>query len=360
MKALANQAAAAAAAEAGQPAQSPSPSDAPSAAARNPQLADTAKSQRPVAMNAAEAADATDRAGRHESRVGNQPGGEQLQALASTMKETLGKELPAAREALMTAAKPAQAAPPVGEAAKSLANNLKSLQAAMNGQSQAAAQTWQRQTPAGEPQTPAGTSAAAAQPAPAGQGGNASTAEQQAMARALDALDQQLNPSAPQQSAGEGESQQPGQPGQQGKGEQGQQAQNGSKDAEGNQSGQPGQQGQPGQAQAAAQSAMAQAAQAAQTAMRMDRAQSSATQPGSLLGSNQSEKSMGGAKAEGTALQAKDLPDAQGLKRGDWGRLPKKLAEQLTKGSQESIPGEYRQAVETYYRVIAEKTKKRP
>ena len=54
------------------------------------------------------------------------------------------------------------------------------------------------------------------------------------------------------------------------------------------------------------------------------------------------------------------LPDANGLKRGDWGKLPKKLAEQLTKGSQEEIPGEYRQAVETYSRVIAEKTKKRP
>lgn len=67
---------------------------------------------------------------------------------------------------------------------------------------------------------------------------------------------------------------------------------------------------------------------------------------------------MGGAKAEGDALAYKALPDAQGLKAGDWGKLPKKLAEQLTKGQHEAVPGDYRQAVETYYRVVAEKAKK--
>ena len=105
---------------------------------------------------------------------------------------------------------------------------------------------------------------------------------------------------------------------------------------------------------------MAAAAQAAADSMRQSRAENSSPQPGSLLSGSQSEKSMGGAKAEGTAMNSKALPNANDLKRGDWGKLPKKLAEQLTKGSQESIPGEYRQAVETYYRVIAEKTKKRP
>ena len=105
---------------------------------------------------------------------------------------------------------------------------------------------------------------------------------------------------------------------------------------------------------------MAQAAQAAADSMRKSRSESSSPKPGSLLSGSQSDKSLGGAKAEGTAMNAKDLPNANGLKRGDWGKLPKKLAEQLTKGSQEAIPGEYRQAVETYYRVIAEKTKKRP
>ena len=105
---------------------------------------------------------------------------------------------------------------------------------------------------------------------------------------------------------------------------------------------------------------MAAAAQAAADSMRQSRAENSSPQPGSLLSGSQSDKSLGGAKAEGTAMNSKALPDANGLKPGDWGKLPKKLADQLTKGSQESIPGEYRQAVETYYRVIAEKTKKRP
>ena len=178
------------------------------------------------------------------------------------------------------------------------------------------------------------------------------------MARALDALDQQLNPSTAQQAAnGEG---QEGKEGQQGK--QGQQ-QAGQQQGKGEQQGQQGQDGQPGKAgdgKSASKSAMAQAAQAASDSMRKSRAENSSPQPGSLLSGSQSDKSVGGAKAEGTAMNVKDLPNANGLKRGDWGKLPKKLADQLTKGSQESIPGEYRQAVETYYRVIAEKTKKRP
>jgi hypothetical protein len=47
----------------------------------------------------------------------------------------------------------------------------------------------------------------------------------------------------------------------------------------------------------------------------------------------------------------------QAMKRGDWGKLPKKMADQLTKGQQEAVAGDYRQAVETYYKVIAEKAK---
>ena len=34
------------------------------------------------------------------------------------------------------------------------------------------------------------------------------------------------------------------------------------------------------------------------------------------------------------------------------------MAEEINKGLSEAIPGEYREAVETYYRVIAEKSKK--
>jgi hypothetical protein len=42
----------------------------------------------------------------------------------------------------------------------------------------------------------------------------------------------------------------------------------------------------------------------------------------------------------------------------DWGKLPKKVAEELSQGQRETVSGEYRNQVETYYRVIAERSKK--
>ena len=356
----------------------------------NPQLANAAQQQKPVAANAGDAGDLTDRAGRHEARLGNQQAGEQLQKLAGEVRDTANKQVPAAQQALANAKMAAEAQAPVNAASEQLAQELKALQNAQNGQPQAQAnqpaQTPQAQTPAGQqaqapqgqqpssPEQAASQQAAQAQAAKAAspQDGQAaqgsqqaqatsSPAEQQAMARALDALDQQLNPSTAQQPAN-AEGQQ-GQQGQQQNGQQGQQGQqqNGQQGQQGQpQNGQQGQQGQQGDGKSASKSAMAQAAQAAADSMRQSRAENSSPQPGSLLSGSQSDKSLGGAKAEGTAMNSKDLPNANGLKRGDWGKLPKKLAEQLTKGSQEAIPGEYRQAVETYYRVIAEKTKKRP
>ena len=61
--------------------------------------------------------------------------------------------------------------------------------------------------------------------------------------------------------------------------------------------------------------------------------------------------------AQGTALEYTLNSQGQAAKRGEWGKLPKKLADQLTKGQQEAVAGDYRQAVETYYKVIAEKAK---
>ncbi len=364
----------------------------------NPQLANAAKQQQPVAANAADAADTTDRAGRHESRLGNMQAGEQLQKLANAVRETATKQVPSAQQSLASAKMAAEAQAPVNEAAAQLAQELKALKNAANGQPQALANQntpapqapmsagQQAQAPQGQqpssPEQSAAQQAAQSQAAkdaqaqaakpqgaqPSAQGSqqaqaSSSPAEQQAMARALDALDQQLNPATMQQAANaEGQESQQGQQGKQAQQQQGQQGQQGQKQdgQQQGQQGQDGQQGQQGDGKSASKSAMAQAAQAASDSMRKSRAENSSPQPGSLLSGSQSEKSVGGAKAEGTAMNAKDLPNANGLKRGDWGKLPKKLADQLTKGSQESIPGEYRQAVETYYRVIAEKTKKRP
>lgn len=70
------------------------------------------------------------------------------------------------------------------------------------------------------------------------------------------------------------------------------------------------------------------------------------------------EKSLGGAKLDAAGPSQGQAPELQALQKGDWGKLPKKLAEQLSKGQTETIPAEYREAVATYYRVIAEKSKK--
>ena len=70
------------------------------------------------------------------------------------------------------------------------------------------------------------------------------------------------------------------------------------------------------------------------------------------------EKSLGCAALQAAPPSQGQPPELQALQKGDWGKLPKKLADQLTKGQSETIPAEYREAVATYYRVVAEKSKK--
>jgi len=67
-------------------------------------------------------------------------------------------------------------------------------------------------------------------------------------------------------------------------------------------------------------------------------------------------ESKGGAAGPGGASGTP--PPLAELKKTPWGKLPPKLAADLTKAKNETIPNEYREAVETYYRVIAEKSKK--
>jgi hypothetical protein len=79
--------------------------------------------------------------------------------------------------------------------------------------------------------------------------------------------------------------------------------------------------------------------------------------PSAMTSESKSAKSEGGATAQGDAADFKLDATTAGLRKGDWGKLPKKLADQLTKGQLEAIAGDYRLAVETYYKVIAEKAK---
>jgi hypothetical protein len=103
---------------------------------------------------------------------------------------------------------------------------------------------------------------------------------------------------------------------------------------------------------------MQQAAQAAQQAMAQSRSQEVSPTPGQMKSQgDQQEKSMVGAKAQGDDSAYSATPDAKGLKQGEWGKLPKQMAEQLSRGQNEAVAAEYRNQVETYYRVIAERAK---
>jgi len=73
----------------------------------------------------------------------------------------------------------------------------------------------------------------------------------------------------------------------------------------------------------------------------------------------ESEKSEGGAKLDSPSGPGGPIPELEKIKvPKTWGKLPPKLAEDLSKGSYEATPAEYREAVDTYYRVVAEKSKK--
>ena len=159
------------------------------------------------------------------------------------------------------------------------------------------------------------------------------------MARTLDALDAALHATAP--------------------GENGAPAQNG-KTANGKgEQGAPGGPPPPSPSMASAQSAMNAAAQAAASEMRGARANDSSNTPtGDVSKSESVVKSKGGALPGGKhALYAVPPDAATTLPNGEWGKLPKKLAEELTQGQRENVAGEYREQIETYYRVIAEKSK---
>ncbi len=107
-----------------------------------------------------------------------------------------------------------------------------------------------------------------------------------------------------------------------------------------------------------AQKAMSSAAQAQAASMRSARTPPpNGEKPPTAKGGLQAKSEAGAqASAAGTAYGA--IPNAGSNAAGDWGKLPKVMAEQLTQGQRESVSSEYRNQVETYYRVIAERAKK--
>jgi hypothetical protein len=386
-----------------QPERSEAPPESNSPAPKNPQLAESAKQQQSIAQMTAEAGADVSRAGRHQERLQNQQLGRQLQEFGQEIAETSTNDIPTAEQALNQARAATQAQKPVASAAEELARESQQLaQAAQGGplptnhdrnsdslQSQplsAPTPNSQETSPSKQANASSASSTSNSQnanpsqqpahrsPSQSGQKsmssqtanqsqsssqtpGNktaltpVSPQEQVWMARTLDALDAALTPPALTASQSNSQQSPPS------AAQQGQQNQLGQQPGS-----QTNQSGPPGQKQT--QAAMQQTAMAAAHAARGSRSQSVSPVPNSMASKAAAsqgdplERSTEGALAEIPEMPYGAVPDVRGLKTGEWGKLPKLMAEQLSRGQSEAVASEYQSQVETYYRVIAERAKK--
>ncbi|MCX7886289.1 MAG: hypothetical protein N3B01_03400, partial [Verrucomicrobiae bacterium] len=245
------------------------------------------------------------RAGRHESRLGNETIGHQLQQLGQRIETETGNEISKAAHQMAQATSPAQAqaaAETAGSKIQEAANHVRA---------------WLEQ-PLPPPAPPSAAESIAARLASA----EGTTARW--LARALDSLDATMNPASRALSAE-----------------------------------QPAQSPQPTQTQShtkatpsADQLAAAQAARAQAFAMMSARAQG--LTPGQQPLS-ENEGTGTGAAFRAAGLEPGQLPELLQRLRGDWGKLPPKLARDLMESAHEGIAGEYREMVELYFRAIATK-----
>ncbi len=144
-------------------------------------------------------------------------------------------------------------------------------------------------------------------------------------------------------------------------------------------SGQPGQSGQPGDdanqpSDAPSQSSPASGSSPAESGAAADaisaaaqsrareiaRSRGSSTSPSSDPSGTNFADLLGGAAVEGGAASLDALPPLGQMKKEDWAKLPPKIARDLLDGRREKISPEYRRAIETYFRLIAEKSRKDP
>jgi hypothetical protein len=114
----------------------------------------------------------------------------------------------------------------------------------------------------------------------------------------------------------------------------------------------------PGQGQGDAAQAMAAAAQAQAASMRQGRTPGQGQQPGQNPMSNMPGQGKG-ASVQAGPMGEGNLPANALLKPGDWGKLPPRLAKDLMEAQRESLGGEYKHMVETYFRVIGEKAREK-
>ncbi|MBI1370366.1 MAG: hypothetical protein GC162_17155 [Planctomycetes bacterium] len=302
--------------------------------------------------------------------AGAQPG---QAPMTNNNAQANGQQQPAAANAQANAAPNGEAPQGQPAGAAQAQGSPAQAQAQTNGSPQQGSPAGQQasgQQPAGQSGQPAQASAQspagqqpAGQPQPGQSGSPTESAghspfsgeSAQYLARALDQLDQAVfNPQSNQAQPGSQASdslaqaaQQQGQPGQQA---QGQGQPNGQ-----SQPGQPGQSSQSAQGQSAS-DALAQAAAAQAAAMAASR------QKGMVPGENPLsqgfvEESIGGATTNAGDIPYQDLAAVKAMTDADWGKLPPQLAKDLMEGRREAVGGEYRNMVETYFRVIAERAR---
>lgn len=244
------------------------------------------------------------RVGRHQQRLGKEEAAKQVTEASKKLEAT----------AKATKTEPAKATPQVAQEA------TQASQAAAKAAEQAASQT----------ASPPNTSAF-------------EQTQAQSLAQALDQLDAQLHPMN-------------GQPQQSLQGQQQQQAQQGQQ-----------QQGQ----QQNAQQSLSQAQQSQQQSMAQARAQ------GKVPGQSQKgqQTAQNSKKNDPNASNSQDAQDGGNTARAaqngqmvvvpvgefsvaDWGKLPSRMAEDLTEATRQEAAPEYRAAIENYYKAIADKAKK--
>ena len=313
----------------------------PEGAPQNSGLALASTEQAPVQGDATEAAADVGRAGRHEERLGKAEPAQKLGDLAKLIDGTAKKAVPAAEKAIRESRQAADARPPVQQAAKELADEAAALKEAAQEAKE-------------KPLSSA--------PSPSGAPSASTPAEQKELAQAIDALDAQIADAAAAAAAPPAEAP-PGQ-GPPGEGPPGEGPPGEGPPGEGPPGEGPPGEGPPGEGPPGEgppgdgpPGAMASMAQSKLASMRQSRSTKLALMPGIPGPFDPKEKSEKGAKFDGAPQSQGQPPALAAMKRGDWGKLPKKLAEQLTRGANEELPADYREAIETYYRVIAERSK---
>lgn len=264
----------------------------------------TAAEQQPAMEQAMrEAGNDIERAGRHEARLGREFMGKRLQQLGQQVENQTAGQIDKTEQTLDNSNAPAQAKPAAEAAKDAIAKPLDQLESAM------------KQLP---PQVPE-----AAQQNSGSQLAAASEDTAKWMARALDTLDSKMNP------ASAADSKRQNQQNKQGKNEQ--------------QSPNAGQE-------------IAQAVQSAAEAQAdaMKDARSNNMVPGEQPLSQASQG--GGNKVKALAVLQGKMPEAVTI-RGEWGKLPPKLAKDLLDSRREGVGGEYREQVNLYFKAIADKAK---